>query len=396
MKINKKIVIFLIVVGWGLYLFNPLFVFAEDSEENPKVSTVFYETDIRDALNELAMQTGVNIIYDDTVQGTVNLELDDVSLKKALKMILIKGGYNYQKTDDFYLVGLPDPDSAVFREISTTEKIDLDYITSEQLSDLLPDFYLDFIETSKQKEKMVTITAPETIITEFKKVLNKIDNPKKEVLIKVLVTEISTEVFSEREAKILEYFSGEGNDEHSFSFKDGFELSTGGNYGQLLGELKALAGEEKAEIISDPQIRVTSGETAELFVGEEKSIFLQPENEDTKIEDVEVGVYLEVTPEIVNENELQVQITPDVSNLISETRDELVVKKSKVSTSVLTENKENIFLSGMTLEETIEYENGVPLLKDIPLVRWLFSSKKEQVEEKELIVFMTPEIINGD
>ena len=56
------------------------------------VSNVFYETDLRQALDDLAAQSGVLIIADNTVQGYVTMEINELSLRNALSRILTIGG----------------------------------------------------------------------------------------------------------------------------------------------------------------------------------------------------------------------------------------------------------------------------------------------------------------
>jgi type II secretory pathway component HofQ len=71
------------------------------------VNLFLFESSIRDALSEISLQTGVNIIPDSTVSGRVTVDLQDVPLEQALRIILIGGGYSFRKIDDFYFVGQP-------------------------------------------------------------------------------------------------------------------------------------------------------------------------------------------------------------------------------------------------------------------------------------------------
>ncbi|MFW6295280.1 MAG: hypothetical protein ACOC1M_06105, partial [Halanaerobium sp.] len=58
------------------------------------------------------------------------------------------------------------------------------------------------------------------------------------------------------------------------------------------------------------------------------------------------------------------------------------------------ENEETITMAGMTLNEVMDYESAVPVLGDIPLVRWLFREETEGQGERELLVLVTPRIIS--
>ena len=161
-------------------------------------------------------------------------------------------------------------------------------------------------------------------------------------------------------------------------------------------QLQALEKREKAEIEANPKVRVSEGSTAKLFVGEEKSFILQTGEDEQSMETVDVGVTLNVTPEILNSNELKLNVQPDISHVTSESPEELVVRRSELSTSVYAKNNKTMTLAGMTLDEVIEYESQIPVLGDIPLVRWLFRSKKKEKGKRELLIFINPMIINSE
>lgn len=101
---------------------------------------MFYETDLRDAIHELSIQTGINIIADQTVNGVITVDLRDVPLEKALNMILSSGGFTFRKIEDYYLVGLADPRNVSFSDLSDFEVIQLENITVKEVFNLLPLF----------------------------------------------------------------------------------------------------------------------------------------------------------------------------------------------------------------------------------------------------------------
>jgi len=100
-------------------------------------------------------------------------------------------------------------------------------------------------------------------------------------------------------------------------------------------------------------VRVTDRETAELFVGEERTLILEPEDEDATIETVDVGFSLEITPEVLNDDELRLQVTPDISHFTHEAREQLVVRRSEIDTTVYAEEGETLNLAGMNLDEVV-------------------------------------------
>ena len=370
----------------------------ESKGGQPTVSTVFVERDIREALNEVALQTGVNIIYDETVVGRVTLDLQDVPLEKALEMILVSGGYTYHKVDDYYLVGLPTPESPMYDKITETETIKLDYISAAQAVQLLPPFYENYVRTSSERDQVLTISAPEQVIEEFKKDLAKIDTAPQEVLVEVVVTEVSTDVIKEYGSDLfgLTVSSGEYDepfDTYSLEYDGLLALEAAGPIGELMASLEALEKEGKAEIKANTKIRVGDGETDELFLGEERVLVLEREEENVT-RDVEVGMIMEVTPRIMAGDEIRLDIAPDVSHFTEESDNQLVVRRNELSSVIRAKSGKTVTMAGMTLDEVMEYESTVPILGDIPLLRWLFRKETQKKGEREMLVLITPKIIN--
>mgnify|MGYP006275317241 CR=1 FL=1 len=362
-------------------------------EEQPLVSTVFFNEDIRDVLTEVAMQTGVNIIFDETVVGTVTLDLLDVPLEQALEMILISGGYTYHKVNDYYLVGRATPASPMYQKLTETETIRLNYISAAAAIDLLPPFYSDYLRTSSAQDNMITISAPQAVINEFKDDLRNLDKAPQELEIEVIVTEVSREVLTESGSNLFGINNLESADEYSIEYDGVFNIQSAGSAGQLIAELRALEDDGKASIRANPSIRVSDKESAEIFIGEERVIILNREDADDVVEEVEVGVSLEVTPQIMAEDDIRMEIAPDVSHFTNENGEQLIIRKSELSSVLRAKSGETVTMAGMTLDKVMEFESKVPILGDLPLVRWLFSEKSEKESERELLVFITPRII---
>ena len=403
---SKNVFLFLmIVLCMGLLFSTP--VAAEESEEMPLVSSFFFETDIREALNELTLITGINIIYDQTVRGSVTLDLQDVPFEAALDMILLSGGFVYQRMGDFYLVSLPDERSPTFKQFSHSEVYRLSYTTSGEVVSLLPSYYKDYVQRSSTRDNIITITAPETVVEEIKDYIEMIDTPEEEVLIQVHVTEISTDLLRERGGDIFGFLRAEDDlpDENFYNFiynragrGDGqlegfsyeFDLE---DIGTFAGRLKFLAQTEDVNIEANPRILVNDRHTANLFIGEEQVVFLEANDARSRLERVNVGVEVAVTPRIINEDIIRLHINPELSHFSEERQDRLIVKRSELDTTVFARNGETLNLAGMTLDRESELTSAVPILGDIPILRWLFREETERKAERELIIFLTPEIV---
>lgn len=386
----KKCVL-LILLGF-VFLINGICL---ASNEQPLVNLLLFETDIREALSEITMQTGVNIIPDSTVSGVITADLHDVPLEKALRMILISGGFTYKKLDeDFYFIGLPDPRSTTFGELADSHVVKLTHVTVDKVLSVLPDFLDSYVQGNPDGTVM-TITAPPAEIERILQLIAQVDMPEEQVEIQVLVTEVTTEFMRNIGSELFSYTyqAGQGintdwQGEIGWDVANlilGFDI-----YGQLLTHLRLAEQNQEAKIYADPKIVVADGKSAELFIGDKQILVISGVSEtSTRIERVEVGISLTVTPRIFGDK-VTLDIAPEISHFVNEAKPDLIVKNSSVSTTVVLGNGQTAMLAGMTMQETNDYSKKVPILGDIPLIRWFFRSDVQKEADTELLIFVTP------
>lgn len=168
--------LFILLTGWPAL--GSAAAKMEQIGKEPLVTLVFFEMDLREALRELALQTGVNIMMDENVAGTVTLELVDTPLEKALRMMLVAGGFTYRKVEDFYLVGLADPRNRGFIDLAETEIFFFQNTRVETVEALLPEAFKSYVRFDRTTNA-VTITAPRTVIERIIADFRKMDVPRR-------------------------------------------------------------------------------------------------------------------------------------------------------------------------------------------------------------------------
>lgn len=162
-------------------------------------------------------------------------------------------------------------------------------------------------------------------------------------------------------------------------------------YGRLLSRLKLLEEEHKASIEADPRILLSDGGKARLFIGEEQVLLIEnKEGNSTRTEEIKVGIGLEVSARIIGKDKVYLELAPVLSHFIDEARPDLLVKESSLASSIYVEDGQTVCLAGMTLNNDSEYVRKVPVLGNIPLIRWLFRNENKEENSKELLVFVTP------
>lgn len=146
------------------------------AQNSPLVSNVFFQSDLRQAIEDVAAQSGVNIIADPSVQGVVSVTLENVTVDKALQLILAGTEYQYQRTPDYYLVFSPSETSDTFVHVAKTRMVAVQNIAPATVRSLLPQPYQRYVRID-DGSRMLAVTAPEKLLDRILDEIRTIDNP---------------------------------------------------------------------------------------------------------------------------------------------------------------------------------------------------------------------------
>jgi type II secretory pathway component GspD/PulD (secretin) len=162
--------------------------------------------------------------------------------------------------------------------------------------------------------------------------------------------------------------------------------------------LRALELSGKARVRARPRLAVVNGRTANIFIGAQRFIrteFNSFGQTQTRIQPVDVGVKLLVTPLTGGNGEITTRIAPEVSNITElDLQTGLpVLSTRRADTTVRVKDGETIAIGGLTLSQEQRSDGKIPVLGDIPLVGNLFRSRSRNIVQTELVVFITPRIL---
>lgn len=252
--------------------------------------------------------------------------------------------------------------------------------------------------------------------------LTELDRPTKSALIDVVVAEVTHDDTTE-----LGIEWGFRNTSDGSPYFRSSEATTGvitgasGNFADkasgltvnflnsanlIKAKLNALEQNKLSRILSSPKIMARNGETATIQVGNEipiqTSIQTTPNvsgnlTTTSAVQYRNTGIALKVRPVINSGNRIDLDITQEVSKAADSVGDlGPAIYTRKVDTKLSLKDGSSIILAGLISNDTNTSDNGVPLLKDIPGIGTLFKSKKVGSTKTELIILITPYIINDD
>ncbi len=377
------------------------------NEEQCKVSNIFIEIEIRQALNEISTQCGIPIIIDDMVHGYVPLlEADNMPIEECLSLILKSGGYFFKKVDDYYIVTNPNPISPLFSQISETERVRPKHLKANDILSLLPQSYTAYIKTDEITNSLIVTAIPE-IINKIKEHIDKIDQPPPQVMIEALITEVSSIGSKKLGIDWQVDLSEEKESSSIHSGSIGLEtltgtinyMNTGRAIQRVITTLKLLVEKGEAKIKANPKIIALNGETADIHIGKEQYYILQAPAGSTytysRFESIETGITLKITPYVYDSGEITVTIEPEVSDVLGEGVDASpVISRRRAKTTVTVKDGQPIVIGGLQLSTESSLKSGYPCIGDIPFLGLLFQSRRKNVLQNEIIIIITPHIYN--
>jgi len=374
------------------------------------VSNVWIDTELRQTFQDVSSQTGVAVLCEQSVQGLVTLAVKDMPLEECLERICSVGGYAFVKIKDYYLVGRPEPGSAIFQRTAFAHRLKLSYATCDQVKAMLHSSLAQYVTFDKITGS-VLITAPEAVRERIVESIRLIDAPPQQVAIEAIVFELTEEGSKQLgldwQYKDAGFSAAFSNLIGTVTYDSGSDVAT---YVELT--LRAIIQDRKGRVLANPRILVMNGQEAEMFVGQEKYFSLlsgQASNPYYRLESIKAGVTLKVAPQIGENGEISLVFEPEVSDVVAENnRDSLngngdstnsplpVVTRRRAKTVVGIKNGQTILIGGLLREQQRSTVEKVPFLGDIPVAGAPFRSIKQHKEQQEVVILITAQLMSPD
>jgi pilus assembly protein CpaC len=227
------------------------------------------------------------------------------------------------------------------------------------------------------------------------------------VQVEVRIVEFSRSVLKEAGVNL----SSLGPNSQGFSFQssaatsltDAFSLALGfgrANQGRgLTLTLKLLEGNGLARVLAEPTLVATSGQSASFLAGGELPIPVPQGLGTTTIQYKPFGIGLTVTPTVLSNDRIALKVAPEASDLDYTNALSIdgvpvpAITTRRADTSVELGDGESFIIGGLVSRSTASNASKVPLLGDIPVIGLLFKQQTYQMNEKELVIMVTPHLV---
>ena len=415
-----------------------------------KLSLNFQDIEVRNVLQLIADFTKLNLVASDTVTGNVTLRLQNVPWDQALDIVLKAKGLD-KRQDGNVLTVAPAEEIAArerqqlendkqIRELAPvyTDLMQINYADAADIAEVLSgDGEGAGLLTERGSVQVVARTNSLLIkdtqekLDEIRELVDRLDIPVKQVMIEARIVNIDSNYTKELGVKWgggTEFgASGDSRtfgvggsgakassiDEKAPAFSAGdtpfVDLgATGGNAATLaIGfatnstilnlELSAILSDGGGETVSQPKVITADKTKAVIKSGKEIPYEEKTSSGATSVAFKDAVLSLEVTPQITPEGSIIMAVTVTNDSQGADAPNGVpTINKNEVNTQVLVKDGETVVLGGVFTQNKSTSEAKVPLLGDIPYVGALFRSKSNKDTKTELMIFITPRIINDN
>jgi type IV pilus secretin PilQ/predicted competence protein len=163
--------------------------------------------------------------------------------------------------------------------------------------------------------------------------------------------------------------------------------------GNLAVAVANLVNNLRGEVLAKPQITTIDNAEARIFMGEQVPIRVLDANGRQAIQLQDAGTSLTVTPHVTADGRILLDLNPEKNSFRVDPSAGTILQKQSAKTTVVVGDGETVVIAGLTTKEETSTETGVPLLKDIPLIGYLFKHVASATRKRDLIIFVTPHIV---
>ena len=396
-----------------------------------KMSINMQDSDIRNVLELIAELTGLNIVISPEVQDTVTANLSDVSVKAALDAILQPNGYSYFIKENILVI--KPAGTEMIGELET-EIIKLKYIDAGNVTAALGNMLSTQGSIVSWSPKLTAgglgIGGSATllvniIITETQENMPRILDMIKQIDVPIANINISVKFIETQ----LDTSKGSGID-----WTGGVPIQLGGsdtlgtipfkldnvtvatlNPLQLSNALRLMQARGTSKLLSSPSVTTLDNHPANVNV--QTTVYVEGslggsvdfQGQDNvpnfpglgmvianPVSQQNIGITLQVVPRLNEKTRITLTVNAQVSALLAAAEiasDRPRSTTRQVSTQVTVENGDTVILGGLIAENTIENFKYFPVLHKIPIIGRIFQSKSIEKEQRELLIFITPNVV---
>lgn len=400
----------------------------EMGEGDDRLSITIQGEDLRRVLELLSEQGGLNILSSKNVTGTVSASLKNVDIATALDAILKSTGYVWRRENNFIYVGTPE-DFNLMRQSSDrvgTRLYRPNYVPAAELQKLITPLLSEGLGTISVTtaaesgiaadsnnaggngyagQEALLVRDYEAVLLQVDQVVQQLDCQPEQVAIEAMVLSVA---LSDRNEVGVDFevlrnhvniATGSPNTSVANVSVDNGGLKVGFLDGSLSAFVAALESVGDTNVIATPRLMCLNKHRAEILIGQQLGYVSTTQTETSttqSVEFLEVGTQLRIRPFISSDGMIRMEVHPELSTgtVTIEGGFTLPNKEvTQVTTNIMVRDGNTVIIGGLLRDELKTNTTQLPLLGSLPIAGPLFRHKNEQIERREILVLLTPRIV---
>ncbi|WP_373999013.1 type IV pilus secretin PilQ [Bdellovibrio bacteriovorus] len=397
-----------------------------------KISIETNNMDIRDALNFITEESGVNMVLSEDVKGNISLKLRQVPWDQALVVIMKAKKLGYTRQGNVLRIAplqdLRAEEDDANKLAQARKNIEplkvrmfpVSYARVDELEKKIKDFLGDRGRVvGDVRTNALVVTDIEENLERAAKLIASLDTQPPQVLVEGKIVE-AKESFTRNigvnwgatgsPIKLGSTSRGPVNMNPSFSvnptagtpgnFNLNLSVGTLDVFGTLQAALSLSETEEQVKVISAPRIMTMTNEKADITQTTEVPVRQVTQNGTATQETFQfkpLTMKLEVTPQVTADGSVIMKVNVNRQFQGADTsgagQGAFAVNSREANTRVLVKNGQTAVIGGIYQSDATDGETGVPWLREVPYLGYLFKTKNVRKDKTELLVFLTPRII---
>lgn len=264
------------------------------------------------------------------------------------------------------------------------------------------------------RQNALLVVAPPEYREPIVDMIDKLDRPGRQVLIAAILASVSREDATSLGLRWSSQNIALSNGDNSVSLSNAFQGSNTGFADSLFNTsvlqsnlnlnlvLQALAEKNTVNLLSEPKIFTSDNQEATFFDGQDIPFISNSQTTDqggqTQSFDYKaVGIRLSARPRITINGDVDLRVNVELSSIVQGQTlfGGAIINRRETTTQLIIKDRQTIVISGIMRQEESEIRRKVPLLGDIPGLGLLFQSKDVSTTNSELLVFITPIVVNN-
>lgn len=400
----------------------------------------FQGDDVGQVLRLLARQAKINMVVSEAVVGTVTMRLEDVTAIQAVAIIVKAKGLFMDTIDNVYYIKTAAERTA---EPTESDSYQFSYARAEKVAALIAP-QLSSKEAAQVDERTNTLFFRETRsnIDNIRKLLAQVDRPTRQVMIEARLVEVTANprqgyginwagvLGSATQGQTLRYSGTNGERDNTGqlipnNFTPGSDRNPNifGAFGDLAAgqfailtvpqmslTVQALNEDSDAEFLANPRLVTADNMQANIEITRAQpvpNLTFNPQDASYQFggfQDKTFGNKLVVKPSVNKDNFITLSVRPEISNKVgdqpfvppggSQPILSPIIDKRTLDSNVLIKSGDTLAIGGLMQDEVTKSRTKVPIMGDIPVLGYLFSSRTNIRTKRNLLVFVTPTILD--